>query len=132
MSDRALKNLIMIVMVILVLNQFVGWVAGSWGAVPGVFAALIVVVVSFLFGHKARGDAGNTAWFLVPLLLFAVIPTGVRLWGFFANEESVWAKLWDGLPFVLGFLVPIGTLLLVYWSLGRGRRQPAAPPHARG
>jgi hypothetical protein len=131
MSDRALKNLIMIVMVILVLNQFVGWVAGFWGAVPGVLAALVVVVVSFLFGRKARADAGNAAWFLVPVLLFAVIPTGVRLWGFFANEKSVWTRLWDGLPFVMGFLVPIGTLLLVYWSLGRSKRQPAAPPRAR-
>jgi len=131
MSDRALKNLIMIVMVILVLNQFVGWVAGFWGAVPGVLAALVVVVVSFFCGYKARADAGNAAWFLVPVLLFAVIPTGVRLWGFFANEKSVWTRLWDGLPFVLGFLVPIGTLLLVYWSLGRSKRQPAAPPRAR-
>ncbi len=131
MSDRALKNLIMIVMMILVLNQFVGWVAGFWGAVPGVLAALVVVVVSFFCGYKARADAGNTAWFLVPVLLFAVIPTGVRLWGFFANEKSVWTRLWDGLPFVLGFLVPIGTLLLVYWSLGRSKRQPAAPPRAR-
>ena len=131
MSDRALKNLIMIVMVILVLHQFVGWVAGSWGAVPGVLAALVVVVVSFLCARKARADTGNRAWFVVPVLLFAVIPTGVKLWGFFANEKSVWTRLWDGLPFVLGFLVPIGTLLLVYWSLGRSKRQPAAPPRAR-
>ncbi len=131
MSDRALKNLIMIVMVILVLNQFVGWVAGSWGAVAGVFAALVVVVVSFFCGHKARADAGKAGWFLVPVLLFAVVPTGVRLWRFLANEKSLWARLWDSLPFVLGFLVPVGTLLLVYWSLGRGKRQPAAPPRAR-
>jgi hypothetical protein len=126
MSDRALKNLIMIVMVILVLNQFVGWVAGSWGTVPGVLAALVVLAVSFFFGRKARADAGNRAWFLVPVLLFAVIPTGVKLWGLFANEKSLWAKLWDGLPFVMGFLVPIATLLLVYWTLGRGKRRPEA------
>ena len=123
MSDRALKNLIMIVMVILVLHQFVGWVAGSWGAVPGVLAALVVVVVSAFFAHKARADAGKAAWFLVPVLLFAVIPTGVRLWGFFANERSLWTKLWDSLPFVVGFLIPIGTLLVVYSSLGRWKRQ---------
>jgi len=126
MSDRALKNLIMIVMVILVLNQFVGWVAGSWGAVPGVLAALIVVAVSVFFGYKARVEAGKAAWFLVPVLLFAVIPTGVRLWGFFANERSLWTKLWDSLPFAMGFLVPIGTLLIVYWSLGGGKRQHEA------
>ncbi len=132
MSDRALKNLIMIVMVILVLNQFVGWVAGSWGAVPGVLAALVVIVVSFFFGHKARADAGNRAWFLVPVLFFAVIPTGVKLVELFATEEALWVRLWGSLPFVVGFLVPIGTLLLVYWSLGRGKRQPIAPPRARG
>jgi hypothetical protein len=72
MSDRALKNLIMVVMVILVLNQFVGWVAGSWGTVPGALAALVVLAVSFFFGRKARADAGKAAWFLVPVLLFAV------------------------------------------------------------
>jgi len=123
MSDRALKNLVMVVMVILVLNQFVGWVAGSWGTVPGALAALVVLAVSIFFGRKARADAGKAVWFLVPVLLFAIIPTGVRLWGLFANEESVWARLWDSLPFVMGFLVPLGTLLLVYWSLGRGRRR---------
>jgi len=123
MSDRALKNLIMIVMVILVLHQFVGWVAGSWGAVPGVLAALVVVAVSFLCARKARADTGNRAWFVVPVLLFAVIPTGVKLWGLFGGERSAWAKLWDSLPFVVGFLIPICTLLLVYWSLGRGKRR---------
>jgi hypothetical protein len=123
MSDRALKNLIMVVMVILVLNQFVGWVVGSWGAVPGVLAALVVVAVSFYFGHKAGSDVGNRAWFLVPVLLFAVIPTGIKLWGLLGSEKSLWAKLWDSLPFVMGFLVPIGTLLVVYWSLGRGKRR---------
>ena len=123
MSDRALKNLVMIVMVILVLNQFVGWVAGSWGAVPGVIAALVVVVVSFFCARKARADAGNRAWFVVPVLLFAIIPTGVKLWVLLANERSASAKLWDSLPFVVGFVVPICTLLLVYWSLGRGKRR---------
>jgi len=105
------------------LHQFVGWIAGSWGAVPGVLAALVVVVVSVFFAHKARADAGRAAWFLVPVLLFAVIPTGVRLWGFFASERPLWTTLWESLPFVVGFLIPVGTLLVVYSSLGRWKRQ---------
>ena len=131
MSDRALKNLIMVVMVILVLGQLVGWIGGTWGAFLGVLAALVVVVVSFLCGRKARAAEGNTTWFLVPVLLFAVIPTGVKLWGLFANDRSWWAKAWDGLPFILGFLVPVGTLLLVYWSLGRSKRQRDAGARGR-
>ena len=123
MSDRALKNLIMVVVVILVLHQFVGWAAELWGSFVGVLAALFVAAVSFFCARKARADAGNRAWFVVPVLLFAVIPTGVKLVELFANEKELWVRLWGSLPFVVGFLVPIGTLLLVYWSLGRGKRQ---------
>ena len=131
MSDRALKNLIMIVVVILVLHQFVSWAAELGGAVIGVLAALLVVVVSFFCGYRARAGEGNIAWFMVPVLLFAVVPTGVKLVELFANEKELWVRLWGSLPFVVGFLVPIGTLLVVYWSLGRGKRRPAAPLGAR-
>jgi len=131
MSDRALKNLIMVVVVILVLHQFVGWAADLGGALVGVLAALLVVAVSFFCGYKARAGDGNTAWFLVPVLLFAVVPTGVKLVEQFANEKALWVRLWGSLPFIVGFLVPVGALLLVYWSLGRGKRHSAAPQRAR-
>ena len=125
MSERALKNLIMVVVVILVLHQFVGWAADLGGALVGVLAALFVAAVSFFCAFKARAGTGNPTWFLVPVLLFAVIPTGVKLVELFANEKELWVRLWGSLPFVVGFLIPVGTLLLVYWSLGRGKRQHA-------
>lgn len=104
----------------LVLYQVGAWVASAVNGVAGVASAVVVLLVSLASARMARAGVGNTAWFLVPTLLFTVLPLPAKAWGLLVNGGSVLDWLFTVGPFAVGFAVPVILLTLVYVEL-RGR-----------
>ena len=123
MSDAWLRQIVMLAIVLLVLHAVGTWGYSILGAAAGVAAAVLVGAVS-VFSARMSG-AGNDAWFVVPTVVFTVLPLAGRFWTLTRIEESWWARTLDIFPFVVGFAAPVLLLLAVHLQLGsRAARVP--------
>ena len=68
---------------------------------------------------------GNHPWFVVPTLVFTMLPLAGRLWTLFSAEQGWWTRIVEFAPFLIGFAAPVLLLVLVYLELGSLR--PAHP-----
>lgn len=120
MNDAWIRRLVAAAIALLVIHQVGTWVYAAFGAAAGILSGLLVAAVSFFSARMAQVGAGNTAWFLVPTLLFTALPIAAKLWSFLAVEQSAWDAVLAIAPFVIGFAAPVLLLLWVYLAL-RGR-----------
>jgi hypothetical protein len=60
---------------------------------------------------------GNKAWFLVPAILFFVLPLAIKAWHIYSTDTSALAWLAGFIPLVVGFLLPVLLLWLAYVEL---------------
>ena len=120
MNDAWIRRLVAAAIALLVIHQVGTWVYAAFGAAAGILSGLLVAAVSFFSARMAQVGAGNTAWFLVPTLLFTALPIAAKLWSFLAVEQSAWDAVVAFAPFVIGFAAPVLLLLWVYLAL-RGR-----------
>jgi hypothetical protein len=129
MSDAWLRRLVVAATALLVIYQVGTWTHAVFGAVAGMLSAAVVAAVSFFSARVARG-AGSTAWFVVPTLVFTVIPLAAKLWTLHATDASWWGRIVLLVPFLAGFALPVLLLLLVYAELHRrsAPRAAAAEP----
>lgn len=116
MSDTTLRYLIAAVIVMLLVFQIGSLIAGLFGVAWGGVSAVVVAAVSFFSARLARAGGKNSFWFLLPTLIFTVIPVVYMVWQAFTAETSSmgFASL---IPFVVGFGAPILILLVVYFEL---------------
>lgn len=112
----------------LLVYQMGVWLAVLWGAVGATLSTVIVAAVTFFCAYMARVGAGHIGWFLVPTLLFTIIPVAARTWKFFTEERTWWERVVDHAPFLVGFLLPVLLLLVVFVEL---RRREAAAEKPR-
>ncbi len=117
MKDSKLRTLVAIAIALLIVAEFVSWFAQVLSITWGFICALLVAGVTVFCGIQARNRARNTAWFLVPTVLFTVVPLIVKVWRVFTEEKSMLQKIWDYTPFLIGFLLPVAILVYVYWEL---------------
>jgi hypothetical protein len=120
MNDVWIRRLVAAAIALLVIHEVGTWVYAAFGAAAGVLAGLLVAAVSFFSARMAQVGAGNTAWFLLPALLFTALPIAAKVWSFFTVQRSAWDSLVDVAPFLIGFAAPVLLLLWVYTAL-RGR-----------
>jgi hypothetical protein len=105
---------------LLLIYQVGTWIAAFFGGFWGGLAALVVAVVSFVCVRLVGSGAWSIAWFLVPSLLFVVVPLGAKLWNALADKQSTWIDHVISItPLLVGFVVPVILLLLVYAELRR-------------
>lgn len=116
MSDAWLKRLVVAAAALLVIYQVGTWMHAVFGPLAGILSATAVAAVSFFSARMARG-ASSPAWFLVPTLLFTVIPLAAKLWTLHATDASWWGRAVLLVPFFAGFAVPVLLLLIVYVEL---------------
>jgi hypothetical protein len=117
MSDTALRRIVAMAIASLLVYQIGALVTGLFGMVWGVLSALVVALVTFFATRLAKAGGKSSVWFLVPTLLFTVVPLAVTIWSAFAQDASWLDRVRSLVPFTLGFAAPVLLLLVVYNAL---------------
>ena len=117
MSDRTLRFLVAATISLLLVYQIGTLIAGIFGMAWGVASSVIVAAVSFFSARLARAGGKRSFWFLMPTLLFTVVPIAVMVWNALASDAGWLDRLMRLAPFFIGFGLPVTLLLLVYYEL---------------
>lgn len=117
MSLTINRKLVLAALICLLLYQVGTWITVIAGAVWGAGAAVVVAVVSYVSARLAKRGATSTIWFLVPTLLFTVIPLLAKLWSAFTRQTGIADMLLDLTPLLVGFVIPVILLSMVYLDL---------------
>ena len=123
MSDAWLRRLVMLATVLLVLHAVGSWAYSALGVPAAVVSAGLVGAVSVFSARMAGLGECNSAWFVVPTMVFTVLPLGARLWTLATTEQGWWARSIEFAPFLIGFAAPVLLLLTAYLELGRRARR---------
>ena len=116
MSDKRLRYIIALAIAMLLIFQIGSLIAGIFGMAWGVISAVVVAVVSFFSARLAKAGGKGSLWFLLPTLVFTVIPISLMVWRGMSEDASWLDRLIMLTPFIVGFGAPI-VLLLVYYEL---------------
>lgn len=122
MSDRTLRYMIATAIALLLIFQIGSLVAAAFGIAWGLTSSAAVAAITLLAARQARAGGRTSLWFLLPTLLFTVVPTAVVIWRAFTAETSAWERIAGLAPFLVGFAGPMALLLLVYYELRRRTR----------
>ena len=125
MSDKTLRNAIAAVIALLLIFQIGTLISGALGMAWGAISAVVIVAVSFFSARLARAGGKSSFWFLVPTLLFTVIPIVMMIWKAMSESTTWFDRAVALVPFIVGFGAPIVLLLVVYYELRRRTRDPA-------
>lgn len=117
MSLAIHRKMILAAIICLLLYQVGTWITLIAGAVWGAGAAVIVAVVSYVCTRLAKRGATSTIWFLIPTLLFTVLPLVAKAWSLFTSQTGIADMLIDIVPLLVGFVIPVGLLSSVYLDL---------------
>jgi hypothetical protein len=111
------RKIILTAIICLLLYQVGTWITVLAGAVWGAGAAVVVAVVSYVCARLAKRGATSTIWFLIPTLLFTVIPLLAKAWSLFTSQTGIVDALVDLVPLLVGFVFPVALLSAVYLDL---------------
>jgi hypothetical protein len=117
MSDASLRRIVALVIALLLVYQMGALITGLFGMAWGFFSALVVAGVTFFATRLAKAGGKSSIWFLLPTLLFTVVPLALTVWSSFAQDASWMDRATAILPFVIGFAAPVLLLLVVYNAL---------------
>jgi len=111
------RKIILTAIICLLLYQVGTWITVIAGAVWGAGAAVVVAVVSYVCARLAKRGATSTIWFLIPTLLFTVVPLLAKAWSLFTSQTGIVDALVDLVPLLVGFVIPVGLVSTVYLDL---------------
>lgn len=80
MSDRTLRFLIASAIAMLLIFQIGTLISGIFGVAWGTISAVVVAAVSFLSARLAKAGGKSSLWFLLPTMVFTVIPIALMIW----------------------------------------------------
>jgi hypothetical protein len=119
MSDKTLRFIIAAVIAMLLVYQIGIIISSVFGIAWGVISSAVVAAVTFFSARLARAGGKSSLWFLLPTLLFTVVPIAMNIWNAVTGTTSWLNRLSGLIPFILSFGAPIILLLLVYYELRR-------------
>ncbi|MDO9224718.1 MAG: hypothetical protein Q8M09_03765 [Pseudomonadota bacterium] len=122
MTDKTLKQLVALTIALLLLFQIAGMIAGFFGMAWGAVSALVVATISFFSMRLAKAGGKSSLWFLLPTLLFTLLPLTWTIWNAVTVETGWFERLVALTPFLVGFLLPVMLLLAVHHELRRRTR----------
>jgi hypothetical protein len=117
MTDRTLRFLIAVAIAMLLVFQMGTLISGIFGMAWGIVASLVVAGVSLFSARLAKAGGKSSLWFLLPTMLFTIIPIVSAIWNALVSEASWFDRLVGLTPFLIGFGLPVILLLLVYYEL---------------
>lgn len=127
MTDLTLRRLVGSALVLLFVYQAATAVIGLANAAAGGATAVFVAAVTFFCAQRANAGTGNKIWFMVPALLFTVLPLALEVWNLYSSETNALMWVVGFTPLFVGFLLPALLLWLTYAELRkRTRVLPAA------
>lgn len=130
MTDTTLRRMVGAALILLFVYQATTAVLGMANAAAGGATAVFVAAVTFFCAQRANAGVGmgNRLWFMVPALLFTVLPLGLEAWNLYRSETSMLTWLVTFTPLFVGFLIPVFLLWLTYAELRkRTRISPPVP-----
>lgn len=92
-------------------------------AAAGGATAIFVAAVTFFCAQRANAGAGNRIWFMVPAILFTILPLALKVWDLYTSQSSTFTWIVSFTPLFVGFLLPVLLLSLTYAEL-RKRTRP--------
>jgi hypothetical protein len=111
------RKLVLTAIICLLLYQVGTWITIVAGAVWGAGSAVVVALVSYICAKLAKRGATSTVWFLIPTLLFTIIPLLAKGWSLFTSQTGIVDMLVDLTPLLVGFVIPVVLLSMVYLDL---------------
>ena len=126
MSRTTLKVLVLIALASLIVFQVASIVTGVVSHMWGFISALVVAGVTFFSTYMASGGKQMKGWYLVPTILFVVIPTAYKAVKIIFFDTGTRLDMWAALaPLFFGFLLPAGILAFIYWRVWREEKKAA-------
>jgi len=116
MEIYTIRRLIFITIILLILSELFSQVTNLFSIVGGI----IVIIIYAYCAKRARESAKATVWFIVPTIIFTLMPLVIKLW---PKEESnsileyLISSVLDNFPLLASFVVPITLLATAYYGL---------------
>ena len=123
MSDKTLKHLVASAILLLLIYQIAAMVTSLFGMVWGVLCGVAVTAVSFLTSRLAKAGVKGSLWYLLPTLLFTVLPIAFTAWKVLEHATGWFDRLKRLTPCIVGFVLPIVLLAIVYCELRKRTRE---------
>ena len=118
MQQRSLRYAVMLVIILLIVAQCLVVLNLIFDTVSGLIGAGIITAVYFYCGYRARAGTVNKIWFIVPTVLFIVVPAIARF--FIASEDGSTVSFgYQFFLLMIDFVLPVLILLLVYIQLSK-------------
>ncbi len=117
MSDKTLRLLVAIIIGLLLVYQVGSIISDIFGWGWGIITAAIVAGVSFFSVRLAKANGASTFWFMLPTMLFTIIPISWMLWKGFTGESSGFERFLNLSGFFIGFAIPMALLFIIYFEL---------------
>ena len=132
MSDATLRRMVGSALILLFVYQAATAVIGLANAAAGGATAVFVAAVTYFCAQRANAGTGNKIWFMVPAILFTVLPLALRVWDLYSSETGTLMWIVGFTPLFVGFLLPALLLWLTYAELRKRTRVPPAAATAAG
>lgn len=123
MTDKTLRQIVAVVIALLLIFQIGTLIASLLGMVWGLLSAVVVAGVSYFSARLAKATGKSSAWFLLPTLLFTVMPLVAIILKILAKESSWLDRAITFFPFLVGFALPMLLLLGVFYELRKRTRE---------
>jgi len=120
MGIQTLRTLTLVAITFLCLDEVFRFVGTTENRIMAVVVGLAAIALFWYFGRLARDSGKGNGWLLIPPIIFTVIPVYLELTSLRAESGlSWWGQLLASLPWLIGFVIPIGLMMWIYIALGR-------------
>jgi hypothetical protein len=114
------KNLVLASIAMILTSEVFSFLYKVLNSIGGLVGGLVVLCIYVYCGAKARKSIHSTTWFLVPTILFTLVPLAYKWWPNSEEESiSVFNVLIQNVPVLISFVLPVIFLSIVYYKLSK-------------